>query len=184
MTLQWLEWRLFLGASRERYNMLLLKMSSFGAESYKQVFSKCFTILYRNYILKQHDTFCKDCYWCFLFPFVSSFLVARNQVVTEQQERDQAVGREVILEQELRAERRRRIDMEAQVTLADSWKARVGEDGRCSTLYAGWIVLMIVSLTMQWLYVAPCDPNQHVMGAGDITKLGLEQVARLGAKCC
>lgn len=58
-------------------------------------------------------------------------------MVTEQQERDQAVGREVILEQELRAERRRRIDMEAQVTLADSWKARVGEDGRCSTLYAG-----------------------------------------------
>ena len=58
-------------------------------------------------------------------------------MVTEQQERDQAVGREVILEQELRAERRRRIDMEAQVTLADSWKARVGEDGRCSALYAG-----------------------------------------------
>ena len=46
-----------------------------------------------------------------------------SKVATEQQERDQAVGREVILEQELRAERRRRIDMEAQVTLADSWKA-------------------------------------------------------------
>ena len=54
------------------------------------------------------------------FPYLSHFV---RQVATEQQERDQAVGREVILEQELRAERRRRIDMEAQVTLADSWKA-------------------------------------------------------------
>lgn len=54
------------------------------------------------------------------FPYLSHFV---PQVATEQQERDQAVGREVILEQELRAERRRRIDMEAQVTLADSWKA-------------------------------------------------------------
>ncbi len=66
-------------------------------------------------------------------------------MVTEQQERDQAVGREVILEQELRAERRRRIDMEAQVTLADSWKApgclgkkkQRQEDDRCNIPYAG-----------------------------------------------
>lgn len=33
------------------------------------------------------------------------------------------MGREVLLEQELRGERRRRIDLEAQATLADSWKA-------------------------------------------------------------
>ena len=42
-------------------------------------------------------------------------------------ERDQAMGREVLLEQELRAERRRRIDLEAQATLADSWKAHLSE---------------------------------------------------------
>ena len=37
-----------------------------------------------------------------------------EQLRTEQQERDQVLGRETILEQELRAERRRRIDLEAQ----------------------------------------------------------------------
>ena len=49
----------------------------------------------------------------------------RREAQSEQQERDQAMGREVILEQELRAERRRRIDLEAQVTLADTWKASI-----------------------------------------------------------
>eukprot|EP00435_Cladocopium_sp_Y103_P042632 s2293_g11.t2 len=58
----------------------------------------------------------------------------RRQVATEQQERDQAVGREVILEQELRAERRRRIDMEAQVTLADSWKAEAAAADRAARM--------------------------------------------------
>lgn len=58
------------------------------------------------------------------FPYFSQYVSHFvSKVATEQQERDQAIGREVILEQELRAERRRRIDMEAQVTLADSWKA-------------------------------------------------------------
>lgn len=52
----------------------------------------------------------------------------RHEMHAEQQERDQAMGREVLLEQELRAERRRRIDLEAQVTLADSWKAPDGVD--------------------------------------------------------
>lgn len=79
-----------------------------------------------------------------------------SKVATEQQERDQAVGREVILEQELRAERRRRIDMEAQVTLADSWKAvsngEVMIDGFLYGLMMNSIELwcFIVSLGFQW----------------------------------
>eukprot|EP00931_Biecheleriopsis_adriatica_P066282 TRINITY_DN40679_c0_g1_i1.p1 TRINITY_DN40679_c0_g1~~TRINITY_DN40679_c0_g1_i1.p1 ORF type:complete len:263 (+),score=67.21 TRINITY_DN40679_c0_g1_i1:175-963(+) len=46
----------------------------------------------------------------------------RQEVFSEQQAREEALGREAILEQELRAERRRRIDLEAKVTLADTWK--------------------------------------------------------------
>ena len=71
------------------------------------------------YILYQFFTNCPR-FFPYFSQYVSHFV---SKVATEQQERDQAVGREVILEQELRAERRRRIDMEAQVTLADSWKA-------------------------------------------------------------
>ena len=37
-----------------------------------------------------------------------------EQLRAEQQEHDQVMGRETILEQELRAERRRRIDLEAR----------------------------------------------------------------------
>ena len=57
-----------------------------------------------------------------------------SQVQAEQQERDQAVGRETILEQELRAERRRRIDLEAQITLADTWKAEAAAADRAARL--------------------------------------------------
>ncbi|CAK9039971.1 Pentatricopeptide repeat-containing protein [Durusdinium trenchii] len=58
----------------------------------------------------------------------------RHEMHAEQQERDQAMGREVLLEQELRAERRRRIDLEAQVTLADSWKAEAAAADRAARM--------------------------------------------------
>ena len=57
-----------------------------------------------------------------------------GQLQAEQQERDQAMGRETILEQELRAERRRRIDLEAQLTLSDTWKAEAAAADRAARL--------------------------------------------------
>ena len=79
-------------------------------------------------------------------------------MATEQQERDQVVGREVILEQEPRAERRRRIDMEAQVTLADSWKAMGGGQGMSRVFFemAIWIIydyLWIWNSDYLWLFM-------------------------------
>eukprot|EP00930_Biecheleria_cincta_P046767 TRINITY_DN32302_c0_g1_i1.p1 TRINITY_DN32302_c0_g1~~TRINITY_DN32302_c0_g1_i1.p1 ORF type:complete len:163 (-),score=44.85 TRINITY_DN32302_c0_g1_i1:281-769(-) len=46
----------------------------------------------------------------------------RQKFESELKERDEAVGREVIMEQELRAERRRRIELEAKITLVGTWK--------------------------------------------------------------
>lgn len=57
-----------------------------------------------------------------------------EQLRAEQQEHDQVMGRETILEQELRAERRRRIDLEAQLTLADTWKAEAQAADRAARL--------------------------------------------------
>ena len=44
-----------------------------------------------------------------------------EQLRAEQQEHDQVMGRETILEQELRAERRRRIDLEARPRQVPGW---------------------------------------------------------------